>query len=220
MTASGRLTRRARDVAVFVAAVATALDALLLVVDLANGSPVAGVGGPFLDAWGFAKALLGAGGLAVIGWWADSAGWGVFAGIFAVIAIQDRLSWHGELGSRLARVFDLTGLTRLVPASTSAWGSFLLLLGVATLGGAAAYFARLAHPTLRRPALVLGGLLVMLFFFSAVVNLWGSARPDLPLGWVEELGEALVLSLALGYVSGLVALGPGWLDSERRSRGV
>lgn len=204
----------------FVAVSSVVFDALLLAVDLATGSPVAGVGGPCLDAWGLAKAILGAAGLAVIAWWAHSAGWGLFAAIFTVIATQDRLSWHGELGGRLARVFDLTGLTRMVPASTFAWGSFLVLLGVATLGGAGAICARLTHRSLRHPAMVLSGLLAVLFFFAAVVNLWGSARPDLPLGWVEELGEALVLSLALGYVSGLVALGRAWLGSEGSSRGV
>jgi hypothetical protein len=211
MSGSARSTRRGRDVAVFVSVAAVAVDALLLVVDLANGSPVAGVGGPFLDAWGLAKALLGAAGLALVAWWARSASWGAFAVIFTLVAIQDRLSWHGGVGRRMAQAFDLTWLTRLVPASPSAWGSFLVLLGVAVVGATAAYFAWLAHRSLRYPAAVLSGLLAALFVFAAVINLWGSARPDLPLGWVEELGESFVLSLALGYVSGLVARGPAWL---------
>lgn len=201
----------------FVSVAAVAIDALLLLIDLANGSPVAGVGGPFLDAWGFAKALLGAAGLAVVAWWARSASWGAFATIFTLIAIQDRMSWHGAAGRRLAQAFDLTWLTRVVPASPSAWGSFLVLLGVATIGAATAYFARLAHQSLRRPAAVLSGLLAALFVFAAVINLWGSARPDLPLGWAEELGESFVLSLALGYVSGLVARGPAGLSSAART---
>ena len=87
-------------------------------------------------------------------------------------------------------------------------------------GKGAAFFAWLVHRPLRRPATVLGMLLAMLFVFAAIADLWGSARPDLPLGWVEELGESLVLSLALGYVSGLVALGPTWLRSWRRTRRV
>ena len=33
----------------------------------------------------------------------------------------------------------------------------------------------------------------------------------------EELGESLVLSLALGYVCGLVTLGPAWLRSAPRT---
>ena len=217
MTGGGRLSRRGRDVAVYVSVAAVAFDALLLMVDLANGSPVAGVGGPFLDGWGFAKALLGAAGLAVVAWWARSIGWGMFAAIFTLVAIQDRLSWHGGLGRRMARVFDLTWLTRVLPASPSAWGSFLVLLGVATVGAAAAYFAWLGHRSLRRPAAVLCGLLAALFVFAAGFNLWGSARPDLPLGWVEELGESFVLSLALGYVCGLVAMGPRWLSSTART---
>ena len=207
----GRFTRRARKVALFAAVGAVAIDGLLLTVDIVRGSPVAGVGGPFLDAWGLVKALLGAAGLLVVAWWARSVGWGMLAGVFMLIAIQDSLSWHGWVGGRMARLFDLAGLKRLVPASTSEWGSFLVLLAVAVVGGAAAIFAWRSHQSLRRPATVLGGLLVALFVFAAVVDLWGSARPDLPLGWVEELGESLVLSLVLGYVGGLLALGPAWL---------
>lgn len=217
MTGRARSNRRGREVAVFVSVAAVAIDALLLMVDLANGSPVAGVGGPFLEAWGFAKALLAAAGLAVVAWWARSASWGAFAAIFALIAIQDRMSWHGGVGRRMAQVFDLTWLTRVIPASPSAWGSFLVLLGVATIGAATAYFARMAHRSLRRPAAVLTVFLAALFVFAAVINLWVSARPDLPLGWVEELGESFVLSLALGYVSGLVARGPAWLSSKPRN---
>jgi len=214
---TGYLTPRARAVALSVAAVAVAVDALLLTVDLANGSPVADVGGPFLDGWGFGKAVLGAAGLLLVAWWAQSARWGVFAGVFTLIAIQDRLSWHGRVGSAMARALDLTGLTRLLPASPSAWGSFLVLLGVGAVGGAAVILAWRSHPPLRRPAVVLGGLLAALFFFAAIVNLLGSALPDLPFGWVEELGESLVLSLALSYVCGLVALGPAWLRSAPRT---
>jgi hypothetical protein len=209
MTESGRLARRARDVAIFVTVTGLAVDALLLATDLVNGSSAARVGGRFLDAWGFATALLAAVGLAVMAWWARSVGWGIFAGVFTLIAVQDGLSWHSRLGSRLARLIDLTGLTHLVAASASAWGSFLLLSVVALVGAVATLLARQSHPSLRRPAAVFGVLLAALFFFAAVVNLWGSARPDLPLAWVEELGEAVVLSLALGYVSGLVALGRG-----------
>jgi len=199
-------------VAVFVTATGVAVDRLLLGADLANGVPVAGVGGRFLDAWAFAQALLAAAGLAVVAWWARAVGWGVFAGIFALVAVQDRLSWHGQVGGRLARLIDLKGLTRLIGASTSAWGSFLVLCGVAAIGAGAALLARRSHPTLRTPATVLGGFLAALFFFAAVVNLWGSARPDLPLGWVEELGEVLVVSLSMGYVGALVVLGRGWLS--------
>jgi len=211
MTGSGQLSRRAWEAAVFVTAIGVAVDGLLLGADLANGVPVAGIGGRFLDAWAFAQALLAAAGLAVVAWWARAVGWGVFAGIFTLVAVQDRLSWHGQLGGRLARLIDLEGLTRLVGASTSAWGSFLVLCGVAAIGAVAALLARRSHPALQRPATVLGGLLAALFFFAAVVNLWGSARPDLPLGWVEELGEILVVSLSLGYVGALVVLVRGCL---------
>jgi hypothetical protein len=218
MTGAGRLTRRERDVAVYVAVAAVAFDALLLLVDLANGARVADVGGPALDTWGFIEALLCAVGLAAVAWWARSAAWGMFAAVFVLIAIQDRVSWHGEAGRRLARAFDLTWLTRVVKAPPSAWGSFLVLVAVAAIGAVAARFAWSARPLLRRPAAVLSGLLAALFLFAGVANLWGSARPDLPLGWVEELGEALVMSLALGYVSGLAALGPGRFSSEERTR--
>lgn len=206
-----------RDVTVFVTTAAVAVDAMLLaagfVVRRSTG------GGPvLLDLWGLVQGLLIAVGLGAIAWGARSVGWWVLAGLYAFVAVQDGFSWHSHLGSRLASAVDLTGLTRLIGASPSAWGSFLVLLGVAFVGASAVVAARQSDPSLRGPASVFGGLLAAVFFFAAVVNLWASARPDLPLAWVEESGEALVLSLTLGYVSGLIAR--GWTALGQPNRGA
>jgi hypothetical protein len=199
----------------FVLIATVAVDLILLGADLANGAPIGTVGGPLLDSWKFAKSLLATAGLLVVAWRARSVGWGLLAGVFLSIGVQDRLSWHRPLGRWLADRFDLTWLTRLIPVSASEWGAFLAMLGAALMGGAMVILAWRSHPPLRRAAALLGLLLGMLFVFAAGFDLWGAARPGLPLGWVEELGESSVLSVALSYVAGLVALGRSWLSSPR-----
>jgi len=170
----------------------------------------AGAGGPILDGWTLALTVLIALGLLGVAVRARSAALAVFAAVFSLVAIEENVAWHGELGARMASRFDLSAFTRIAAAPPQAWGEFLVLTAVAAVG-AAAVLAVLPGRRPRRPLAVLTMLLGLLFLFAAVADLLTAARPDLPFGWVEELGELAVLSVAFGYVSGLVALDPAWL---------
>jgi hypothetical protein len=160
-----------------------------------------------LQSWEPVKQGVVVAGLALVTVRIRSGTLGAFTAAFAVIAFEDRAFLHKGIGEWLAEVFDLTPLREVAPASPDSWGQFLALSAFAAVAGGAAVVAILrARPPLRTIAMVLTGLLGLLFLFAGVVDLLADAYPTWPLGRVEEVGEAVALSLALGYTAGLVLI--------------
>ena len=206
----GRLTTHARNVAVFVAVATSLVGLLVVVIAFDRGESLTdGASGPLLDAWVLAVTVAIAAGLAVVAWRARSLGLLVFAAVFVLVAVQDIVAWHGEAAAEVVTRLDLSALNSIVDVGERVWAEFLVLLVIAVVGAGLILLAG-RHRVPTRPVLVLASLLGLLFVFAAVADLAVAAYPDAGLGWVEEIGELLVLSLTLGYVAGLVALDPDW----------
>ena len=202
----GRLTRHAREVASFVAATGMAISLLAVTVTLSNGETLAhGAGNPLIDGWRLTQTGLAAVGMVIVGVRARSLALSVFAAVLSAVAAGEQTSWISGLGGWLGDRLDLTAATNWIGAPPDAWGEFLVFVGVATL----LLIVVFALPNRRhkRQTAVLTLLLALLFLFSAVFDLLAAAGSDLPFGWIEEVGELVVVALLLGYVSGLLVDG-------------
>lgn len=195
------LPATARQLAVFVAASALLLDLLLWALE--RTTPINSV----TQSWEPLKQGVVVLGLALVTVRIRSGTLAAFTAAFAVIAFEDRAFLHKGIGDRLAEVLNLTALHELAPAPPGSWGQFLALSVLAAVAGGAAVLAILrARSPLRTIAMVLTGLLGLLFLFAGVVDLLADAYPTSLLVRVEEAGEAVALSLALGYTASLMLI--------------
>ncbi|MGH9051619.1 MAG: hypothetical protein ACRDWX_01160 [Acidimicrobiia bacterium] len=179
-------------------------DALAWGVQLVLGSPRA------TDLWALIKGIIVVAGLGFVAQLARSPGMGIFALVFGLVALEDWIALHSQVGRGLATVPALADLAQRLGVPEDAWGQFLSLLVLSAVGGAAAVWATFRMINVRRRVgLNLLLLLLGLFLFAGPVDLYSDMYG--PLTTIEEVGETLALSAAVGYSSGLVvmtALGP------------
>ncbi|MGH8873804.1 MAG: hypothetical protein ACRDVM_00920 [Acidimicrobiia bacterium] len=207
------LPGNAREAALFVAVAAVSADALAWGVQLALGVPRA------TDLWALSKGLLLVAGVGFVALVARSPAMGIFALVFGLVALEDWLVLHAQMGRRLATVPALADLAHRLGVSDNAWGQFLSLLLLSAVGGVAAVWATFRMVNVRRRVgLSLLLLLLGLFLFAGPVDLYSDMYGAL--ATVEEVGETLALSAAVGYSSGLVVMtGLGFRLRDEREEG-
>ncbi len=183
---------------------------LQLLAALDMGRPALGDSRSLLGMWDLAKAItIGT----VLIYTAGRTRWRPVATLgvlFVVVGIEDQIAIHGELGRAIAGVLRFEAwIPGIGGYGAVNLGEFLAM----GLFGIVAFVLIWTGPpapdrTLARVRTVVTVLLVAMFFFAGVVDLFTAAGRSLTTMLVEELGERGVLSLSAVYAVSLARTYP------------
>jgi hypothetical protein len=134
----------------------------------------------------------------------------IFAAIAIFLFMDDALKYHESVGHYLAPIIATTALPTMLKTAPNFIGEVLSLLPLILIlpFGAVSFFS--ANKETRLVAMILFGLLVMLFFFGVVIDFLNTSSVTLPGGLkeifhvIEDFGEMITMSIMLSYGAGRV----------------
>jgi len=134
--------------------------------------------------------------------------------IFAVIAIflfmDDAFKYHESVGHYLAPIIATTALPTMLNTAPNFIGEVLSLLPLTLILPFGVVFFFSANKETKFVAVILFGLLVMLFIFGVVIDFLNNSSVTLPKGLreilhvIEDFGEMITMSVLLSYGAGRV----------------